>query len=80
MENDRELSDRFGLSIKTVRRMRRDIGGVSPAATVRRDLPDDFRDHAHLSNVALARHYGVGEKIIRRFRVEYKAMLDLDVT
>jgi hypothetical protein len=68
-ENDRELSDRYDLSIKVVRRLRLTVLVPSP---VRRNhmLPSDFNQNAHLQNIALAQLYGVGEKVIRRWRRE----------
>lgn len=71
IENDRQLEDRYGFAIKVIQRMRRETGIKSPACRQHRDLPEDFSDHAHCSNLALARRYGVGEKVIRRFRREY---------
>ncbi len=69
-QNNAELADRFDLSIKVVRRMRKSANVPSPASQVRSALPDDFSANAHMTNRALATIYGDGEKVIRRFRRE----------
>jgi hypothetical protein len=72
VENDRELAERYGFGIKTIARMRRDTRIASPAKRTISELPVDFAQHAHESNVALTRRYKVGEKVIRRYRAEQK--------
>jgi len=67
-ENDRELEDRYGLGSRTIKRLRKLVGIESPAARTPRDRPVDFVEHSHETNVALAVRYGVGEKVIRRWR------------
>lgn len=72
-ENDRELQDRFGQSPKVIKRWRRDCQISSPAKKTKATLPDDFREHLHLTTRALATRYDVGEKVIRRFRKEIES-------
>lgn len=75
IENDRQLDDRYGLSIKVIRRMRLTIGITSPAYRLIKTLPCDFADHRTETNTSLAYRYNVGEKIIRRWRKDYAAIL-----
>jgi hypothetical protein len=75
-ENDRELSDRYDLSIKVVRRLRMVVVVPSPIQR-NQQLPNDFPEKQHLTNVALALVYHVGEKVVRRWRKEQN-ILDTD--
>ena len=75
IENDRQLEDRYGLSIKVIRRMRAATGITSPAYRPIKQLPCNFADYRLETNTSLAHRFDVGEKVIRRWRKEYAATL-----